>query len=224
MECLQMKRFKYLVGATAFLLVFTFSALADTVYVSDMNEITLRSGPGAQYKIIALLRTGTQLATLTTSDDWTQIQTSSGKQGWVLTRYLQKDLPAALKLAQLQQKFQRIAARNTRLANDNKSLQEKAGALETELATTRNTAEKLKSDYDTLRKDSTHFIALKTKYKSTAEALDQTKAKAEKIESELNMLYNDKRIWWFLAGGGMLLLGYIFGYSTKPQRRKPSLR
>lgn len=157
-------------------------------------------------------------------DEWTQVQTSSGKEGWVLTRYIQEDLPNGVKLAQLQKKYQQTAAENTRLVSENKTLQQKAGTLETELATTRNTAEKLKSDYDSLRKESAQFISLKSKYKAATDELEQTKAKADKIENELNMLYNDKRIKWFLAGVGVLLLGYIFGYSTKPQRRKPSLR
>jgi SH3 domain protein len=212
------------VGAAAILFLFTLPALAKTMYVSEIKDITLRAGPGNQYKISAFIRSGVALTVLAAGDEWTQVQTPSGKQGWVVTRYIQEDLPNAIKLAQLQEKYQRMAAENTRLSSQNKALQEKTGTLEAELATTRNTAEKLKSDYDGLRKDSAQFISLKTKYKSTADALEQTKTKADKIEGELNMLYNDKRIKWFLAGAGVLLLGYIFGYSTKPQRRKPSLR
>jgi SH3 domain protein len=219
-----MKRFKYLMGAIAFFFLFSLPALAETRYVSEIKEITLRTGPGVQFKIAAFIRSGSPLTVMEPGEEWTQVQTSSGKEGWVLTRYIQEDLPNGVKLAQLQQKYQQTAAENTRLASENKALQQKAGTLETELATTRNTAEKLKSDYDNLRKNSAQFISLKSKYKVATDELEQTKAKADKIENELNMLYNDKRIWWFLAGVGVLLLGYIFGYSTKPQRRKPSLR
>lgn len=224
MEYSHMKRLNCLMGAAAFLLLFSLPAFAETVYVSEIKEITLRAGPGVQFKITAFIRSGTPLTLQEAGAQWTQVQTPGGKEGWVLTRYIQEDLPSGVKLAQLQKKYQRTAAENTRLASENKALQQKTGSLEKELSTTRNTAEKVKSDYDKLRKDSSQFISLKAKYKSTADALDKTKAKADKIESQLSRLYDDKRIWWFLSGAGVLLLGYIFGYSTKSQRRKPSLR
>ena len=70
-----------------------FSALAATAYVTDELEITLRRGQGTQFGIRAMLDSGSRVEVLQQDAEsgYTQVRTSSGTEGWVLSRYLQNN-------------------------------------------------------------------------------------------------------------------------------------
>ncbi|MFO7912531.1 MAG: SH3 domain-containing protein, partial [Desulfotignum sp.] len=46
----------------------------------------MRTGPGVEHKIVAMLVSGTRLEILEYQDDWSMVQTDDQKSGWVLTR------------------------------------------------------------------------------------------------------------------------------------------
>ncbi|MEO0974872.1 MAG: TIGR04211 family SH3 domain-containing protein, partial [Pseudomonadota bacterium] len=77
--------------ACSLLLALSVPALADTAWVTDRFEITLRSGPSTRNEIRRMLPSGAALEVLEQDADsgYTRVQTASGsEQGWVLTRYL----------------------------------------------------------------------------------------------------------------------------------------
>jgi hypothetical protein len=43
------------------------------------------------------------------------------------------------------------------------------------------------------------------------------------MEKEIARLSLNRNIRWFLSGAGVLVLGFIIGFSTKKQRRRSSL-
>jgi SH3 domain protein len=69
-------------------------AAAQTRYVTDQLEITLRAGAGNGYRIVAMLPSGERLQVLEQNEEWTRVRTGEGRQGWVLSRYLSQT-PAA---------------------------------------------------------------------------------------------------------------------------------
>ena len=75
----------------------TGQVMAESRYVSDTLEITMRSGKGTSYGITRMLRSGTRLEVLEIDkkSGYTKVRTKSGKEGWVLSRFLMKT-PAAL--------------------------------------------------------------------------------------------------------------------------------
>ena len=66
------------------------NAVAETRYVSDTLEITMRSGKGTNFGITRMLRSGTPVEVLEVDkkSGYTQVRTKSGKEGWVLSRFL----------------------------------------------------------------------------------------------------------------------------------------
>ena len=80
-------------------------ATAETAYVSDQLEITLRRGQGTQFGIRAMLDSGTRVEVLGRDEasGYTQVRTASGTEGWVLTRYLQNQPAAREQLAAARQ-------------------------------------------------------------------------------------------------------------------------
>jgi SH3 domain protein len=81
----------------------------------------------------------------------------------------------------------------------------------------------LQKEYDTLKSGSAEYIKLKTTYQKTSSKLSEQTERADKVEGELAKLLRSQNIKWFLSGAGVLLLGFIIGYSSKRQRRRSSL-
>ena len=71
-------------------------ATAETLYVTDSCEITLRSGPSFQNRIILILRSGKPVEILETKEDWSHVQLPEREdklEGWVKSQYLSDRLP-----------------------------------------------------------------------------------------------------------------------------------
>ena len=206
-----------------FLLSFSSIIFAETNYVSDSMKITMRTEPGTDRKIIAMLNIGQKVEVLKPGNDWTLVELPDGKQGYVLSRFLTNETPCDIKLSILEKKHEAIKTDATSLAEENNELESKNKALTAELAATLKALQDLKSDYENLKKDSTHFLELEAKYKKTTSKLEEQTQRAEKVEGDLNKLIWNQNIKWFLSGAGVLLIGFLIGLSTKRQRRRPTL-
>jgi SH3 domain protein len=74
-----------------------------------------------------------------------------------------------------------------------------------------------------LKTEVAEFLTLKSEYEKAASELAKQTAKAEKLEDQLTKLELSYYIKWFLAGSGVLVVGFLIGFSTKRQRRRPAL-
>ena len=197
---------------------------AETKYVSEELTITLRTGPGADRKIISLIPIGRAVEVVTPGNEWTEVQLSNGKQGWALTRYLTNKEPASMTLARLQQQ-------HTRMKNDYETLQKRSSQLSSEgkglageLAQTQKALSKLTSEYETLKSESKEFLALKTKYSKALKDSQEARDKANTLQDQYKELYSNELNKGLLIGGGMIVLGFIAGFILKrPKRRSPLL-
>lgn len=53
----------------------------DTIYL--LQDSNIRKGPGTSYDIVATKKGGTALTKVSEKDDWVEVMTDDGKQGWV---------------------------------------------------------------------------------------------------------------------------------------------
>jgi len=217
-----MTTLKRLLWTTVLLLSLAIAAQAETLYVTDLREISVRSGPGTEYKILSFVSTGQALVTLETSNGWTKVQTPQGKEGWVLTRFLKAEPPVTLSMDELEKKRQQATLEKANLATENEQLKSKIKAIDAELIAAKAAVSRLETSYETLKKDSTEVLTLKTQAQEALDALAKEKERADKFENDYALLHYEQRIKWFLSGGGVLLLGFILGYSSKSSRRRSS--
>ena len=85
----------------------------ETQYISDMVLVPVRSGAGANYRIVNRgLPSGTALLVFDQSEDgeWAEIETRGGTRGWIPTQYLQKDPPAGLLINDLRLELEQVGA------------------------------------------------------------------------------------------------------------------
>ena len=81
---------------------FSANGFAETMYVTDLLKLTLRSGPSTEHKILSVVESGQQVEMLEPGDDWSLVRLANGKEGYVLTRYLMPEPTHNVRLEQLQ--------------------------------------------------------------------------------------------------------------------------
>ncbi len=210
-------------GLLLILCLFATAIHAKTMYVSDNLKITLRSGPSTQNKILAVLESGQLVEVVNLGDEWTQIRQANGKEGWVLSRYLTPNATHNLRLERLQGKHKNLMAQATALIEENNKLKAESRKLRSEFEANQKKMQQTSTEYETLKSESAEFLTLKTNYERAASQLVEQTAKAKKLEEQVSKMEMNYAIKWFLAGSAVLIVGFLIGFSTKRQRRRPSL-
>ena len=208
----------------ALLLCLISSAIhAQTMYVSDILKLTLRTGPSNQNKILAVIESGQMMEVLQLGNEWSKVRLPNGKEGWVLNRYLSANEPHRIKLERLEAKHKNLTAQAATLLEENNRLKAENKRLKSESSGNQSELLKTRKEYEALKSESAEFIAVKTDYERVAGQLSAETAKAKKLEDQLTRMEMNHAIKWFLAGSAVLIVGFLIGFSTKRQRRRPSL-
>ena len=215
--------YKRIVFLAIVLIFFSGNGLAETMYVTDVLKLTLRSGPSTEHKILSVVESGQQVEMLEPGEDWSLVRAANGKEGYVLTRYLLPDPTHNVRLEQLQNKHTALMQQAATLLEENTRLKEENQELKSTLDGSEKTLKKLRVDYEKLKAGSAEYIELKEKYKTASGQLAEQTKRAEALDEELRSIEINQYIKWFLAGSGVLLVGFIVGYSARRQRRRPSL-
>ncbi|MBL4674505.1 MAG: TIGR04211 family SH3 domain-containing protein [Arenicella sp.] len=198
---------------------------AQTRYVTDDFKVMLRTGPSVQNKIVDSLNSGTRLEVLRedAGNGHSQVQTSSGKIGYMLTRFLSDNRSARSRLKYLESQL--------------KQLRSKPGELQTLLATSQDENQllivqntQLTNQYTAASQELAQIKAVS----ADAVNLSQRSAKLETEVQQLLLQLDDIRIQnevlkdqsakrWFVLGVGAilvgLLLGWILSIAQRPRRQ-----
>lgn len=207
-----------------FIIIYLFFVLpafvsAETMYVSDIMKVTVRTGPGVEHKIVAILQSTDKVNVIEFKKDWSYVRLPDGKEGWIITRFITSEKPSQLLLESLQKKYDALIKTHNPMLKENKKLKQENKKILSEFAKDKKAFERLDQSYENLKNESKNFLRLKENYqKSTSKLAEQTQ-KAERLEEELTKLLLHQNIKWFLSGAGVLVLGCILGYATKRQRR-----
>ncbi|MDH3878659.1 MAG: TIGR04211 family SH3 domain-containing protein [Desulfobacterales bacterium] len=193
------------------------------MYVSDILKLTLRTGPSIENKIISVIDSGQMMEVIKFGDEWSQVQLPNGKEGWVLSRYLTTNETHNIKLERLEAKHKNLMIQAAELLEENNRLKAENKRFSTESKANQKQFLKTQADYEALKAEAAEFMTLKANYKRAASQLAEQTATAKQLEEELSSLEMNTYIKWFLAGSGVLIVGFLIGFSTKRQRRRPAL-
>ena len=220
------KLFRLTLFSVAFLVLFTASnLLAETYYVVPKTEVPLRSGKGVSYRIVAIVPDGTEVEVIETEGAWSRVRLDSGKEGWMLSRYLSPELPPRIQLDALRKERDKM---NADLLEAKKQLQDithEKGSCRNSLESCLAKYQRLRTRYDVLERDSKDVITLKNKYQQAASDLQKAGQELRILKQENQNLKENQNVKWFLAGSGVLLLGWLIGLiiGRSGRRRRPSL-
>jgi len=217
------QQLKKLVFLGIVLMCFSANGFAETMYVTDLLKLTLRSGPSTEHKILSVGESGQQVEMLEPGEDWSLVRMATGKEGYVLTRYLMTEPTHNIRLEQLQTKHKALMQQAATLLEENTRFRGESKKLKSTLDGNEKALKKMSTDYDKLKAGSAEYIELKEKYKTVSGQLAEQTMRADALDEELRAIEINQYIKWFLAGSGVLLVGFIVGFSARRQRRRPSL-
>jgi SH3 domain protein len=214
-----------LISALIVLICFASAGRADEMYVGDVKTLNVRTGGSTRHKVIASLLPGDKVEMISSSNGWSKIRTSDGKEGWVTSRFLTRPKPASddLENPPIQMETQPAQAEMTALENnqlkeENISLTTQLNETAIRLQNTEAALETLKTDYETLKTEAADYLSNKENYDQIAAQLEKKDSEIRSLKEKLDDPYVSKAIKWALTGAGILLAGFFLGARTHRKR------
>lgn len=189
--------------------------LAETRYVSDQLEITLRKGKSTQQKIIAMLKSGTPLEVLRVDEDagYTKVKTTSGKTGWVLTRFLMREPSARRQLSSMKAKLASLELKTRQRQNQFGELESSKNSLQQNVTRLQNENRKLSRQLAEIQRTAASALAIDKENKTLKTRIVETERDLQAVRLENETLRDRTARDWFLAGAivviGSMLLGIL---------------
>lgn len=205
-----MKNIFFLVSC---LLILSGNAVAETRYVSDTLEITMRSGKGTSFGITRMLRSGTPVEVLNVDkkSGYTQVRTNSGKEGWVLSRFLMKGQAARERLATAEKKLAELELENRKLITAMATLKEEKVTLETNLAALEGESRGVSQELAEIRRTASSALAIDSENKDMKGRMVSLERQLQTVQQENEALKDRTARDWFMVGAAVVLLGIIVG-------------
>ena len=197
-------------------------AVAEPAWVSDQFEITLRTGPSTSNAIQLTLRSGTQLEVLERDAEsgYSRVRTTGGTEGWVLTRYLMAEPSAREQLATLTTQLNEAA-------NAGDSLESQLAGIRSQYATATNQIQSLERDKAQLeqeladiRRTAANALSLDRQNTELRQSLADAEIQVATLEQENRALTSQSTRYWFMTGGGLVVVGILLGLWL-PRMRMP---
>lgn len=191
----------------------TTATLAETRYVSDQLEITLRSGTSTRHEILRMLPSGIALEVLKVDNQsgYTRVRTSQGQMGWVLTRFLMKTPAARNQLLRMEKKLAEVELDNRRQQTNSQEAKGKILKLDKERKKLSEDNRKLTQQLAEIRRTASSAIVLNNENKSLKANLVEMERNLQALSQENETLKDRTARDWFMVGAGVVLLGIIIG-------------
>jgi SH3 domain protein len=189
------------------------NVVAETLYVSDTLEITMRSGKGTNFGIIRMLRSGTSVTVLEVDKKtgYSQIRTKSGKVGWVLSRFLMKGQAARDRLATAEKKLAEIELENSKMGTTMAALTQEKAVLQTQLSKLDGESRNVSQELTEIKRTASSALAIDTENKDLKSRLVSLERRIQTVQQENEGLKDRTARDWFMVGAAVVLLGIIVG-------------
>ena len=200
-------------------------AHAETQYISDELAVPLRRGPTTAYKIIhAGLPSGTALEILAKDDGsgFTQVRTQNGTEGWVATQYLTSEPIARDRLAVATKRIDSLTAELNNLRQGIKEEKNARNSAEGTSGELSKQVKQLQTELAEIRRVSANAVATYEENKSLKTQSGQLQQTVSGQATQIKSLKSHEVQMWLLIGGGLVVLGLIFGVAIKSRPKSRS--
>jgi len=198
-----------------FILLVTFgSAQAETVYVTDNLNLSLRSEENNSSKVVKLLATGTPLTIIeeNKSTGFAHVRLNDGTEGYMPIRNTMKEPPSRSQLDSANKNLASLQSENASLKAELAAVKETitpGTSLEQSLATERD---QLNRELSELKKTAASTIELKNQRDELQERVVNVERELQQFKLENQALQDTANQDWFLYGGILALVGVILGF------------
>lgn len=189
------------------------SAFAQSAWVTDQFEITLRTGPSTSNAIRLSLSSGTRLEILEEDGEagYTRVRTSGGTEGWVLTRYLMNEPSAREQLTDLTTQLSSASDEGASLATQLNSIRGEYREAEQQIGRLEREKEVLQGELDEIRRTAANVLAIDSQNDELQEKLTNAEIEIDRLNEEVRALTGQSTRSWFITGAAVLVGGIILG-------------
>ena len=189
------------------------NAVAETRYVSDVLEITMRSGKGTSFGITRMLRSGTavQVLEVDKKSGYTQVRTKSGKEGWVLSRFLMNGRAARERLAATEKSLAELELENRKLTTSMSTLTEEKKRLASTLGKLEGESRSVGQELTEIKRTASSALAIDSENKDLKGRLVSLERQLQTVQQENQSLKDRTARDWFMVGAAVVLLGIFIG-------------
>ena len=186
-------------------------------YVSDQLEITLRSGPGTNFAIRKMLKSGTPLQVIEDNGEgYTKVATPDGTSGWVLNRFLIDEPVAKDRLAENERRMQDMQKENALVREQLLGLEQ----LQADLAQVQAENERLQTEIQRVKEVASESLKISEENHALKQGLEESREKQQTLIEENIRLGDESTQNWFLIGAGVIILGMLIGLTIPNIRWK----
>lgn len=193
-----------LVGATAY---------AQSAWVSDQFEVTLRTGPSTSNAIRVSLGSGTRLEILEQDQEsgYSRVRTTGGTEGWVLTRYLMSEPSAREQLEQLSTQLSSATERGSSLTSQLDAIRGEYSDAESQIAGLQSERDRLQDELEEIRRTAANVLAIDRQNNELQEKLTNAEIDVDRLNEEIRALTSQSSRKWFITGALVVLGGVVLG-------------
>jgi SH3 domain protein len=218
-----MKILRFIVTIALVLFLMGQDSWAEKAYVTDSFKIPFRTGPGHQYKIPLMLRSGQPVELLNSEGEWSHIRVlgrEKDQEGWIESLYIIKRVPWEQQAGSLAQENTQLKGKLARIEKEWRETGGREREAAKGLKEKSRSLDELQHKYETLKRGSANYLKLKTEFDSTKKTLISSQKKVEDLTRENDILRSSQRHKWFGMGGLVLLCGLLIGLIMGRHQKK----
>jgi SH3 domain protein len=210
-----MIRNKLLHATTGLLLglILAESVIAQSRWVSDEFEVTLRTGPSTSNAIQRMITSGTELEVLETDAEsgYSKVRTVGGTEGWVLTRYLMSEPSAREQLETLTQQLTSVTSEGASMGAQMAAIRGEYDSAKRKISELEKANAKLSSELEEVTQKSANTLAIDRQNQTLQQQLTSSEIRVSSLEQENERLLSQSNRDWFIAGSLVLFGGIVVG-------------
>jgi SH3 domain protein len=214
----------WLALSATLLLLNTSFCWAIKAYLTDSFEITLRAGPGTQYRVSGAVASGAGVEVLSNQGEWSRVRIADpqgeNKEGWVSNRLIITRQPGEIRARTLEEENARMKEKLSKYEGDTIASASRAQQISEELQSTGNELANLRQQYEKLKSGASSYLELKEEYEGSLIALQAAQEKLDRITQENKELRSSEQIRWFLAGAVVIFGGWLIGLTMGRYQKK----
>ena len=186
---------------------------AESAWVTDQFEITLRSGPSTNNQILLMVDSGAELEVLARDSEtgYTQVRSQGGTEGWVLTRYLMNERSAREQLQALTSQLTNATSRGSSLDSQLQAIRGEYDTANSRIETLEREKSEVEQELAELKRTAANVLAINEQNKTLTEQLTAAQIRADTLEQENRALSGQTTRYWFMAGALVLFAGMLLG-------------
>ena len=190
------------------------NAKAETNYITDDFEVMMRTGPSIQNKIVVPLQSGTNIEVLRidAGNGHSQVQTSSGEIGYLLTRFISDKPSARNRLSVVENQLAQLRSEPKELQSLLASSQDENRQLIRQNITLTNAVQKAVKELENIKEISGDVVSLSSKNQKLESEVQQLLLQLDDIRIQNETLKDNSSRVKNLLGVGILILGLFLGW------------